>query len=124
MKFWIDSVKGYVLHEDLYNCWSLGKIIMMMVCFQTDAYKQNITVKIESDIEIDPSEGNSILAGLIPYDPERVKKDLEEQMKRTLILTKAEFCDAADMGIFLAFVAIIIVVVCFVIDYMYLVLFL
>ncbi|XP_037790238.1 uncharacterized protein LOC119585638 isoform X1 [Penaeus monodon] len=65
---------------------------------QTDAYKQNITVKIESDIEIDPSEGNSILAGLIPYDPERVKKDLEEQMKRTLILTKAEFCDAADMG--------------------------
>lgn len=97
---------------------------MMMVCFQTDAYKQNITVKIESDIEIDPSEGNSILAGLIPYDPERVKKDLEEQMKRTLILTKAEFCDAADMGIFLAFVAIIIVVVCFVIDYMYLVLFL
>ncbi|XP_037790239.1 uncharacterized protein LOC119585638 isoform X2 [Penaeus monodon] len=65
---------------------------------QTDAYKQNITVKIESDIEIDPSEGNSILAGLIPYDPERVKKDLEEQMKRTLILTKAEFCDAADMA--------------------------
>ncbi|XP_047496197.1 M-phase phosphoprotein 8-like isoform X3 [Penaeus chinensis] len=66
---------------------------------QSDACKQNITVKIESDIEIeDPFEGNSILAGLIPYDPEHAKKDLEEQMKHTLILTEAEFCDAADMG--------------------------
>ncbi|XP_063607106.1 M-phase phosphoprotein 8-like [Penaeus indicus] len=66
---------------------------------QSDAYKQNITVKIESDIEIeDPFEGSSILAGLIPYDPEHAKKDLEEQMKHTLILTEAEFCDAADMG--------------------------
>ncbi|XP_042889521.1 M-phase phosphoprotein 8-like isoform X2 [Penaeus japonicus] len=66
---------------------------------QSDVCKQNVTVKIESHIEReDPFEGNSILAGLIPYDPERAKEDLEEQMKHTLILTKNEFCDAADRG--------------------------
>nr|XP_027219692.1 uncharacterized protein LOC113812031 [Penaeus vannamei] len=65
---------------------------------QPDVYK-NITVKIEPDSDVeDPFEGNSILAGLILYDPELAKKDLEEQMKHTLILTKDEFSDAADKG--------------------------
>lgn len=76
-----------------------------MRTFQPDVYK-NITVKIEPDSDVeDPFEGNSILAGLILYDPELAKKDLEEQMKHTLILTKDEFSDAADKGIFIAFVA-------------------